>query len=288
MLGQSLGVEDTWHMTTNPEVRSGDAWDRFRDDSLAEYEWRRSTVNFLSDSLETGACHQFTKSAGGSVMDLPLSKRDADVVDEPTPWGVSISVDEQEPASGAEDAMHFGHGAILTGIMMETIGACDEVEGARSKWKPFAISLDRVDVSCMVPPSSLALAEHLRREVDAPDRSMGQGFSHSRREESGTAADVQQSERALTGDGLDAPDQSAVRRAEEQPLENTVIVALAPASEFLGCLFFVVPHRDLLAVRAGSLRVEIDPKSSPFTPRAVIQQPGLTPKSNGIGLSAQG
>ena len=87
----------------------------------AEREPGRDTPSAQRPAARAG--EQVLKSPGRGVVNLTLAKRDADIVDGPIPWHITISVDDQEPAAGPEHAMHLDDCPVLPGIMMETIGA---------------------------------------------------------------------------------------------------------------------------------------------------------------------
>ncbi len=103
--------------------------------------------------MKSSFLKQFPESAGRGVMNFAFDARDAHVINEPTPRCITISVDEEKPAAGLENALHLRHRAFLVGIMMEAVGAGHEVEGAVGERQAFGISLDGQDIGGQSPPA---------------------------------------------------------------------------------------------------------------------------------------
>ena len=123
----------------------------------------------LFDGLKARAMHELPEPVGGRVVDLSLDGGDANVVDEPAPEAVAVSVDDHQSASRTHDPPHFCDRAILTGVMVKTVGAGHDIERPRSKRKPLTVSAHGEHVRRIEPPAGLTLFEHSRNEVDATD-----------------------------------------------------------------------------------------------------------------------
>src|SRR5262245_33551911 len=123
----------------------------------------------LRDGPEARFGHELAEPAGGGVVDVPLDAGDADVEDEPAPEAVAVSVDDHQPTTRPEDAPHLDDGAVLARIVVEAVGAGDDVERTGCEGEAFAVALDREDVTAIRPPARAAFLQHLGDEVDAVD-----------------------------------------------------------------------------------------------------------------------
>ena len=65
----------------------------------------------------------------GRVMNGTFHAGDTEVVNEPAPGGVAVAIDEDQPPPRPEDPVHLGHRAGLVGVVVEAVGAGDDVEG---------------------------------------------------------------------------------------------------------------------------------------------------------------
>ena len=116
--------------------------DRFGGDGFGDQEGSGPVENALGDGLQARLGHQIAKPAGRRVVDLSLDAGDTDVINEPTPYAVSISVDNHQPPAGPQDTPHLGDRPILAGIMVKAIGAGDDVKRSGGKRQSFAVSLN--------------------------------------------------------------------------------------------------------------------------------------------------
>src|SRR5208283_4464834 len=94
LLALVLRVDHGGDAVADPEVGGGYARDRFRDDAFTEQERGKAAEDFLGNGLQSGPGHQVAKTAGRGVVHVSFAARDADVVDEPTPWCITISVNQ--------------------------------------------------------------------------------------------------------------------------------------------------------------------------------------------------
>ena len=95
----------------------------------------------LCDGFEACLGHQFAKPSGGRVMYIPLDGGDANIINEPTPWAISVSVDNHQSPAWPQNAPHLGNRAILPRVMVEAVGTGHDVEGSGGEWQAFAVSL---------------------------------------------------------------------------------------------------------------------------------------------------
>ena len=126
-------------------------------------------IDPLGHLTKPRAAKQFAKVTGRGMQDLPFHRGDADVVDEPPPETVATSVEQKQPPPGFEDAIHFGHGPILVGIVVEAVGAGHDIEGPIGKRQSLAIALDRRGPISERLPALAPAGEHAVDKVHSPD-----------------------------------------------------------------------------------------------------------------------
>src|SRR5208282_4615214 len=86
-----LRIDRGGDVVADPEVGGGDARDRFRDNAFTEQEGSKAAEDFLGNGLQPGPGHQVAETAGRGVVHVSFASCDADVVNEPTPWCITIS-----------------------------------------------------------------------------------------------------------------------------------------------------------------------------------------------------
>src|SRR5262249_10497392 len=149
----------------------------------------------LTDGAESGLREQLAELPRRGMMDRAFDARDADVVDEPAPGGVAVPVDDHEPATRTEHAMHLGNGAVWVGIMVEAVGTGHDLERARGEWQSFAVTLDGEDLPGVPPPAVGSLGQHLGDQVDSPDARLRHRCTEPGREDPRPTPHVQDRDR---------------------------------------------------------------------------------------------
>ena len=110
------------------EVGRGDAPGERRGDGLVEQERGEAEVDLLGDWLEAGLGEEVAEATGRGVVDGPFDPGDADVVDEPAPGPVAVAVDQHQATARLEDPAHLLDGPVLVRVVVEAVGAGDDVE----------------------------------------------------------------------------------------------------------------------------------------------------------------
>ncbi len=203
-------------------------------------------MNRLFRLDESGVGKEVAHPSPRAVVDVPLDRLHADIVDEPAPGSIAVAVDQHQPAPRLQDPVHLGHGPLLVGIVVKAVGTGYHVEAPAGEGQVLAVSLDRHEGILVRSPASRATLEHLGDKVHAIDLSIWQGFEDLLTELAGPASCIEDPDGPVAEALLNSPNQCPVRGAEEQPLKDAAIVRLAPAGELFRGLLLVVAHGRVL------------------------------------------
>jgi hypothetical protein len=214
----------------------------FSSDRLVQQERGETMERALRDGLQSDGGHQIAEPPGRGMVDTPFDRRNAHIEDEPTPDAVSVSVDDHQPATGANDASHLGDRALLPRVMVKAVGTGDDIKGSRGERKSLAIPLEGQDVTALQVPAGLAFPQHLGHQVHGANLDTGQGGMESGCEQARPATHIKNPGGSIAHDVPNTLNQDTMRRPEEQPLKDAAIVAVTPAGKLLSRLVFVVFH----------------------------------------------
>jgi hypothetical protein len=179
-------------------MRRGYARNSFERHSFRQQKGCKTSVHLLRNRFEACLLKQFPKSPCRGVMNFALNRCDTHIVDEPTPGRVAVTVDDHQMAARPEDTPHFGDCAILPGVMVEAVGARDDVKTSRSERETLTVSLNREDGTPVMLPARLSLRKHVGDEVDTENLGRGEGLPNSRRENARSTTNVENAERPFS------------------------------------------------------------------------------------------
>ena len=148
-------------------------------------------IDVLNDLGKPRSVKQTSEIRGRGMLDLAFHGRDADVIDEPSPEAVTASVESEKTTSGLEDAMHLRHGTILVRVVVEAVGARDDVERPVPKRQALAVALDGHRMMAERMPPRASAGEHVVYEVYTTNAGQRQSRGDAFGEYAGAATNVE-------------------------------------------------------------------------------------------------
>ena len=172
----------------NPLSRAGGL---FRNDATGQNKREQRVHSFLGNVLESRILEEASQVMGFAVMDgASLEASDDEIVHDASHEVVGPPVQQKQSSARSEDAEHFANGYLLVRIMVERVGAGDDVEGVVGEGNGVAVGDGESEAGGVAVEFGLGAMEHRFAEVEADGLPSDAGEAAG--EFSGAATDVEQ------------------------------------------------------------------------------------------------
>ena len=188
---------------------------------------------------EAGLTVNGAEPSQGEMLDGSFHHDDDEIINEATPNPIAVAIDDQEPAAGPQDAVHFRHHQVLAGIMMEAVGAGNRVEAVIREGRLLAVGLHELESAARGLQALAALAQHAVAEIEAPDPRFADARPASVPRKPPCRSRCPGCRFRLD----ESCQEHLVGRPEEDVLQEAAVVTLAPAIELPLRFRYCISHR---------------------------------------------